>query len=149
MTRPSFLIKIPLAAFVVALFSLAHAEQAVDFGDFVVHYNAVTTDFFAPNVAKAYGIKRSKYRGLLTISVLEKRMGVTSLPIRANVNASAVNLSNQSKLLSLREISDNGAIYYVAEFPVTNRETLNFTITVNLDNGEPRVIRYRKTFVTQ
>jgi len=131
-----------------ALFGVAHAEQAVDFGDVVVHYNAVTTDFFDPRVAKAYGIKRSKNRGLLTISVLEKRMGVTSLPIRAQVSANAINLSNQVKHLSLREISDNGAIYYVAEFPVTDGETLNFTITIHQKNGEPRVIRYRKSFVT-
>lgn len=148
MTKAPVLIRIPLALLLAALFGLAHAEQAVDFGDVVVHYNAVTTDFFDPRVAKAYGIKRSKNRGLLTISVLKKRMGVTSLPIRAQVSVNSVNLSNQVRHLSLREISDNGAIYYVAEFPVTDGETLNFTITIHQKDGEPRVIRYRRTFVT-
>ena len=32
----------------------ALAEQSKDFGDFVVHYNALSTDFLNPATAKAY-----------------------------------------------------------------------------------------------
>ena len=61
------------------------AEQSKDIGDAVVYYNAVTTDFFDPNIARLYGIKRSKNRALLTVTVLEKRMGVASKTIKAAI----------------------------------------------------------------
>lgn len=141
-----------LTPWVIALlivFSVrANAEQAGDIGDAVVYYNAVTTDFFDPQVARAYGITRSKNRGLLTVSVLKKHMGLASQPAHAKVDATAVNLSNQVKSIDMREISEGGAIYYIADFPVSHDETLDFTITVQLEDDEPRVIEYRKTFVT-
>ena len=130
----------------LAMASVVNAEQSKDLGDAVVHYNAITTDFFDPQIAKLYGIKRSKNRGLLTVTVLKKHMGLASLPIKANITASAVNLSNQIKNLTIREITDGGAIYYIAEFPVTKNETLNFKIEIESSKGEPEQVEFRQAF---
>ena len=58
----------------VVLFSLfapwAAAEQSQTFGDYEIHYNALTTDQLSPEVAKAYGIVRSGSRAMLNVSVL-------------------------------------------------------------------------------
>jgi hypothetical protein len=54
----------------------------------------------------------------------------TTKPVRATVVASATNLSAQLKNLDIKEIIDQGAIYYIAEIPVADRETLNFNISV-------------------
>ncbi len=126
----------------------AQAEQSADFGDFVVYYNAVRTDFFNPETAKAYGITRSKHRALLTISVLRKRMGLTAQPVPAKVEARAVNLSNQIKEIELREIKEPQAVYYIGQLPITNGETIDFTITVEPTGGEKRTITFRQAFVT-
>ena len=50
----------------------AFAESSSSVGDYIVHYNAVSTEALPPAVARAYGITRSKNRGLLNISVLKK-----------------------------------------------------------------------------
>jgi hypothetical protein len=128
--------------------SVAQAEQSTDLGDSVVHYNAVRTDFFDPQIAKAYGIKRSKNRALLTITVLKKRMGLASQPARAQVSAKAVNLSKQVKKLNVREVTEGGAIYYIAEFPITNKETLDFTVQVTPEGGQQETLSFRQRFVT-
>lgn len=134
----------------LALFlpAAVQAEQSADFGDFVVYYNAVRTDFFNPEIAKAYGIKRSKHRALLTLSVLRKRMGLAAQPVEARIEARAVNLSNQIKEIEIREIKEPGAVYYIGELPIANGETLDFTITVHPKGGEKRTVTFRQEFVT-
>ncbi len=147
-------IKRPLSS-IIALIALcfiagnAAAEQSKDIGDAVVYYNAVTTDFFDPNIAKLYGIKRSKNRALLTVTVLEKRMGVATKTIKADVEATAINLSNQITDLSIREIADGEAIYYISEFPVSNKETFDFTINVKPKDDKAHIVKFRQTFFTR
>jgi len=51
---------------------LALAQQSQDFGEYVVHYNALNTNLITPQVAQAYGIRRSSSRALLNITVLKK-----------------------------------------------------------------------------
>ena len=106
------------------------AEQMKTFGDYTVHYIALTTDMLTADVARAYNINRSKNTALLNISVLKKVLDASVKPVRAKVVASATNLSAQLKNLEIREISDQGAIYYIAEIPIGDRETLNFNVTI-------------------
>ena len=49
---------------VLGISSPVHAQQSQDFGDYVVHYNALNTNFIPPQVAQGYGIKRSSSRAL-------------------------------------------------------------------------------------
>jgi hypothetical protein len=109
---------------------VTNAEQAKIFGDYAIHYSTFTTDMLTPEIARGYNISRSKNRALLNISVLKKVLETTTKPVRATVVASATNLSAQLKNLDIKEISDQGAIYYIAEIPVADRETLNFNISV-------------------
>lgn len=104
------------------------AEQSVTSGDYTLHYSAFTTDTLQPEIAKAYQIKRSNKTGLVNITVLKKVMGTTGQPVRAAVTATATNLHDQVQDLSLRELVDHGAIYYLADFPVSNEETLKFHV---------------------
>lgn len=128
----------------------AQAEQSSTFGDYTVHYSAFTTDILAPDVAKAYGIQRSKSRALLNVSVLKKLMGTTGQPVRAAVQASATNLSAQLRQLKVRELNDNGAIYYIAETPVADGETLKFSITVAPENDTvATTVTFDQQFFTQ
>ena len=149
MTRIKILISSVISFLALSVFlGIASAEQSKDIGDAVVYYNAVTTDFFDPNIAKLYGIKRSKNRALLTITVLEKRMGVASKTVKADVEATAINLSNQITDLSMREIGDGDAVYYVSEFPVSNKETFDFTVNVKPKGGKSHIVKFRQTFFT-
>lgn len=106
------------------------AEQSRDFGDFTVHYSAFTTDILSPEIAKSYGIRRSSNRILLNISVLKKIMGTSARPVRAAVKAAATNLSSQLRELEMRELNEQGAIYYIGDLKVDHGETLKFDLAV-------------------
>jgi hypothetical protein len=126
---------------------LAGTESARDFGDYVVHFNAVTTDQLMPNIANEYGIVRSKNRALLNVSIQRKQENGGTAAVSGAVAASAVNLTGQLKNLLVREIREENAIYYIAETPVTNGESLIFTIDVTPQNEASRFsVRFQKQF---
>lgn len=113
------------------------AEQAEKFGNVEVHYNAMLSTALLPDVAKNYNIDRSPTRGILTISVLKKNAMGVAQPIPARLSAYMVNLNNQLGDISMREVREGSAIYYLGEFRVVPPNTLKFTVAVEA-NGEPR-----------
>ena len=135
----------------LSLTTPGEAQQSQDFGQYVVHYNALNTSMIPPQVAKGYGIKRSSSRALLNITVLKKVMDTPGTPVKANVTASGTNLTGQRREIDIREIEDKeGAIYYIGEFPVHNMETYNFTIDVRLEaETDPLVVKFRQQFYTE
>ena len=106
----------------------AAAENSQDFGDYVIHYNALATDMLPPAVARDYHITRSQNRGMLNITILKKVLGSPGQPVHARVEASAKNLAGQDRSIRMREIREGNAIYYIGEFGVANEETLKFSV---------------------
>lgn len=135
----------------VGFCSNGFAQQSQDFGHFVVHYNTLNTNLIPPQVAKGYGIKRSSNRALLNITVLKKVMDTPGTPVKAEVKASAINLTGQRRDIEIREVADSeGAIYYIGELPVHNMETYNFTVEVDIPGeDEPAVVKFRQQFYTE
>jgi hypothetical protein len=125
----------------------AAADSALDTGNYVIHYNALSTDLLQPDVAKVYGIQRSKNRAMLNITVVRKGEG-TGETVTAEVAASATNLNGQLRKIDLRKVTDQRAIYYIGEFPVSNGETLDFSVSVKPEGGDQRVLEFRKEFFT-
>ena len=117
--------------------AVAHAEISQKFGSLEIHYNALTTDELLPDVARAYKIERSKTRGLVTISVLKKNSVGVAVPVPAKLTVYATNLTQQLSNISMREVKEGTAIYYLGEFRVAPPDTLKFTATVEV-TGEPK-----------
>jgi hypothetical protein len=133
-------------------FSLAvEAQQSQDFGEYVVHYNALNTNLIPPQVAQGYGIQRSSSRALLNVTVLKKVMGSPGTPVTAEVTATATNLTGQTREIEIRRADDpEGANYYLGEFPVHNLETYRFNIKVTIDGlSEPLVVKFEQQFYTE
>jgi hypothetical protein len=112
----------------ISFFALA--QNATQVPGYTIHHNAMTTDTLTPKVAKAYGIQRSKNRGMLNVSVIKDQPGTTGVPVKAKVTATATNLTGQSRNIEMREVIDGDAIYYLADFRVTDQETLDFKLDV-------------------
>jgi hypothetical protein len=133
-------------------FSLSsEAQQSQDFGEYVVHYNALNTNLIPPQVAQGYGIKRSSSRALLNVAVLKKVMDTPGTPVAASVSANGTNLTGQRREIEIRKIEDTeGAIYYIGEFPVHNLETYRFNIQVAIEGEEePLVVKFKQQFFTE
>ncbi len=121
-----------------------------DFGEYTVHVNAFNSDALQPSMAKAYNIVRSKNRGLLTISVVKKSLSENPKPVKAKVSGKATNLTGQLKDIQIREINDGGAVYYISEFHVADKEVLDFTVYLTPDeNTSPITVELRQQFFTQ
>ncbi len=117
-----------------------------DIGDHVVHFSALSTDQLPTSVAQLYGIVRSKNRAMLNVSVLNESDGT---PVRATVTVETVNLTGQVKNVSMREVTEGTAIYYIGDVGVANRETLVFDISVTpegLDTASD--VRFKRQFYT-
>ena len=121
-------------------------ETYADIGDHIVHFSAQSTDQLPPDIARAYNIVRSKNRAMLNVSVLEEG---TNTPVTAIVTVKTQNLTGQLKNVTMREIREQEAIYYIGETPVANRETLIFDIGITPDGKtSPSNVRFKRQFYT-
>ena len=125
-----------IAAFVLSLClsipvfaaDAARPDRKEVFGDTTVHYSAFTSSFLQPDVAAAAGLVRSKNQGVLNIAVLKANQ-----PSTAGVSGAVKDLTGRSRTLDFKQITDQGAVYYIAQFPIDTQET--FTFTVNVQSG--------------
>lgn len=125
------------------------AENFKDFGDYVVHFNAISTDQLPAEVARTYDIERSQNRAMLNIAILRKAEGTLGESVPGRVEARASNLTGQLKTVKLRRIDEGEAIYYIAEMPVSNGETLIFDVEVSPEDETTRFsFRFQQTFYT-
>ena len=129
----------------------AVAEQSKEFGEYTVHYNALSASLLTPEIAKAYGIRRSASRALINVSVLKKIEGHTASAVEAKVVASGRNLTGQIRNVDMRQIKEgDDAIYYIGELSVRNMETFDFTLMVTPDGqNKPFRVKFRQQFYTE
>ena len=126
----------------VAASAFAGDENRVQANGYTLHYNALNTDFLTPEVARQYGLTRSKHRGMLNIAVLRDQAGTTGQPVTAKLRVEAADLMQKPKNIELREIREGDAIYYIGEFPIIHREVVNFRVQAT-PQGESRAINAR------
>lgn len=131
-----------LAAILLLLAGAAQAENSIERGDYVVHYNALPSTSISPEVARQYAITRSANRALLNIAVLRR-----GKPVTAKLTGSATNLAGQRQELAVREVREGEAIYYLAEPGVANQDTLAFQIDVLPEGAQqPIPVVFRQEF---
>ena len=139
-----------LFSLLLGLGGVASAENSQDFGDYVVHFNALNTSHLPPGATREYGIKRSKNRGMINVAVLRKIMGTAGKPVAAEVSAVATNLTGQKRTISLKEVTEGTAIYYIGDFPITHEETLRFAVSVKPDGqNDTYEVKFKQQFFTE
>ncbi|WP_434673031.1 DUF4426 domain-containing protein [Pseudomonas sp. R1-15] len=101
------------------------AERKEVFGDVTVHYNTFNSTFLTPDIAKAAELIRSKNKGVINVSVLKG-----GKPLIAQVSGTVKDLTSKTVTLTFRQVTEPGAIYYIAQYPVDQQETRTFEIKV-------------------
>ncbi len=115
--------------------SLSYAEQkkvfaASDGTEYEVHYIAFNSTFLAPDVAKQYDLTRSKALGVINVSVLQVKEDGSREAVGAIVNMNAKNDIQQVQHLSMQQVIEGKAIYYIAQLQYREGEILTFDISV-------------------
>ncbi len=130
--------------------SWASAENSTTAYGFTIHHNAFTADTLTPEIAKSYGLQRSKFRGLLNVSVIKDVPDTTGTPVPADLKAEIILLTGQKSPLIMKEIREGSAIYYIGEFPVQNAQTINFALDVKPQGSDKPVrIHMDQEFFTE
>jgi len=120
----------------------ALAEQKQQLGDWDVHYIAMPSTLIEPAIAKAYQLERTKYQGLLNISVLKSSDQSAQ---QVTIEGVARNLLGQQKPLVFREVIEGKAIYYLAQLPYRNEERFTFTLQIKQGNVSQQ-LQFTHTF---
>ncbi|AZD11108.1 hypothetical protein C4K26_5750 [Pseudomonas chlororaphis] len=120
----TFLLAACLSASAMAAEPIKGQRQEV-FGDVTVHYNTFNSTFLQPDIAKAAELVRSKNQGVINVSVLK-----AGKPLVAQVTGTVKDLTSQSVPLKFKQVTEQGAIYYIAQYPVEQQETRTFEIKV-------------------
>lgn len=119
----------------------AAAERKQSFGDLDVHYSVFNSSFLQPDIAAATGLTRSKTQGVVNVAVLKAGKAST-----AQVSGQVKNLLGQNTPLTFRQISESGAIYYLAQFPFNSREVMTFTLDVRQGDESHRITFNQEIF---
>lgn len=136
-----FLLAITFSFFAI---TYASAENMKKLGSMNVHYMAIGSTFFTPEIAKVYGITRSRYNGLINISVLDNTK--TGTPAKTvSIIGKAKNNLGQFKTLEFSEVKEGDAIYYLAQIKYNDEETIHFTLTIN-DGKEQQTLKFSQKF---
>jgi len=135
-----------LLTIAISLFAItnANAENMKPLGSMNVHYMAIGSTFFTPEIAKAYGITRSRYNGLINISVLDNTQ--EGNPAKTvSINGQAKNNLGQFKDLEFQEVKEGDAIYYLAQVNYRDEEIMHFTLEIN-DGKEQQTLKFSQKF---
>jgi hypothetical protein len=136
-----FLIAITFSFFAI---TNASAENMKRLGSMNVHYMAIGSTFFTPEIAKVYGITRSRFNGLINISVLDNsKAGKPAKTV--SITGKAKNNLGQFKAVDFTEVKEGDAIYYLAQIKYSNEETIHFTLNIN-DGKEQQTLKFSQKF---
>lgn len=121
------------------------AEQKIQLANWDVHYIAINSTFLTPQVAKQYGIVRSKFNGLINISVLDTGDQAAQSVV---MTGSAKNLLGVVKPLSFKQVNEGKAIYYLATLPFADQE--QYRISVNINDGTvQKTLKFQHKFYAE
>ncbi|MBY7821795.1 DUF4426 domain-containing protein [Vibrio fluvialis] len=126
----------------------ANAEQLINIKDVEVQYSAFNSTFLTPQVAKSYKLTRNGYSAVLNISVLDTSTAGKPA-VEAKLSGQVKNLIGNMRELEFSEVKEGNAIYYLAEFPISNEEDLSFDIDVNAGLKGAGKLRFTQKFYVE
>jgi len=124
--------------------STASAENMKKLGSMNIHYMAIGATFLTPEIARNYGIERSRYNGLINISVLDNTQ--ENMPAKTvSISGTARNDLGQIKSLEFQEVKEGDAIYYLAQVNYSHEETYYFELEIT-DGTESHKMKFKQKF---
>jgi hypothetical protein len=110
----------------------AHANDRYSTKGIELYCVAVPTTELTADAAKAYNVERSPNRGLLTVTLVKKGKDGNNDTVAGQVYAGAIDLRNNLSNIPIREVHEDGSVYYLGEFQVTAPDTLRILVNANV-----------------
>lgn len=120
----------------------AAAEQKKQLGDWDVHYIAFPAPLLTAEVAQQYQLQRSKYNGIINISVLDK---TSQKAQQVAVSGVAKDLQGRQRKLEFSQVTEGDAIYYLAQLPFRHEQRFSFTISI-ISGNRSEQLSFDQTF---
>lgn len=117
-------------------------------GDYEMRYGIVPVNELPAEVARTYGINRSKDRVVVNVSVLRRRPGALPLPTDAEVAGDWATLVGEPRSLEFRPVREGDAISYIAELAVTSQGAITFELRARPPGGKIMAARVTREFDT-
>ena len=128
--KAKYLFGLLLAMSLLLTANMVEAEQYIEDKQYVVHYNALSSILIKPEIAKAYGLQRSRQRGLVNISVQRKMPDGSTKAVMSQLKGYTGQLGGSEIPLDFKLVTEGDAIYYLAQFPTREGDQLDFDIKV-------------------
>jgi hypothetical protein len=126
--------RVLIAGLLLVFVGLVNADDnSATFDQYTVHYSVFNSDFLQPETARQYGLTRSRNLALVNLSIIDNQSGQG---VTANILGNAYNLAGQNKDLAFKEIREEGAVYYIANFRFANEELLTFKLDITPSGQE-------------
>ena len=126
------------------VFANDQGGQFKQLGDWEVHYIAFPSTFLQPSIAKHYGLERSKYSGVINISVLDSRHKDKPAQ-QVEIVGQARNLLGNTVTLDFKEVVEGEAVYYIAPIKFTNEEIYRFNIDLK-QGRQQHTLKFQQKF---
>jgi hypothetical protein len=125
------------------------ADGTETFGDYIVHYSALSTMRLNTQMASRYHIERAANRGLLNVSVQKMAADGTTTAVGAEISGEAVNLTGQKTKITIREIPDL-YVSYIGLYEVAAPDTYSFNLNIKPAGSERTFeLRFSQNFVAE
>ena len=136
--------------FFVAAFSAPVQAETIEKEGYVIHYSAFNASFITEEVAKAYNLNRSRYRGMINIAVHKRMKDGSTKPVIAQLSGYATRLSGSESPLEFEMVGEGKSIYYLAQTVIAHRETLRFDIKIKpTPQHSPIKLSFKQDFFTK
>jgi len=126
--------------------SAAYAEQYVDSGPYRVHYATINTTELTPEVARQFGVTRTRNQVLLVLNAQQSISG-RYLPLPATATGTATTLLGHRQTLSLRPVREGDVHYVIATFQTLDGEFMTIDVQLLPAGADaPIEVRFRQQF---
>lgn len=122
------------------------AEQYVDQGEFRVHYAAINSSDLTPEVARQFGVQRTRNEILLVLNAQQRQVG-GYMSVAATAEGHATTLLGHRQTLKLQPVQEAGVHYVIGSFTTLDGEFM--TVEAKVRPAEAKVsipIRFTQQF---
>ena len=99
-----------------------------------------------PEIARGYGIRRSRNRGLVVLSPMRVQGG-SERAVSSVASGTVHNLIGHRQELEFRAIDEGQAFYLVAEYRISHHEFLHFTLELMPEGADTALpMRFSRQF---